>query len=114
MEQITVIARFNINAGKENEFKQWAHDLIAIVQAKDPGTFQYDWFFNADHTECVVHETYEDSNAAMAHMVNTGDLLGKGADLGTLTLELYGSPSAELAGALAPFNAPTYAFHKGL
>ena len=114
MKQIRVIARFNINAGKEKEFKQWAHDLIAIVQAKDPGTFQYDWFFNTDDTECVVHETYEDSNAVMAHMANTGDLLGKGAEMAAFTLELYGAPSAELAGALAPFSPPTYAFHKGL
>ena len=114
MEQIKVIARFNINAGKQEEFKQWANDLIAIVQAKDPGTFQYDWFFNTDGTECVVLETYEDSNATLAHMANTGDLLGKGTEMATFTAELFGSPSAELAAALAPFKAPTYVFHKGL
>ena len=114
MEQIKVIARVKIHNGKLEEFKQWASDAIEVVRAKDPGTSEYDWYFNADETECVVRETYEDSNAVMAHLGNVGDLLAKGAELGDMTLEVYGNPSEELANAAAAMNPAVYAFYRGL
>ena len=114
MEQIKVIARVKIHYGKLAEFKQWASDAIAIVRAKDAGTSEYDWYFNADETECVVKETYEDSNAVMAHLGNVGELLAKGAEFGDMTLEVYGNPSEELANATADMNPAVYTFFKGL
>ncbi len=35
------------------------------VREEDNGTLQYDWFFNEDHTECVVRERYRDSEAIL-------------------------------------------------
>ena len=114
MEQIKVIARVKIHNGKLAEFKQWASDAITIVRAKDPGTSEYDYYFNADETECVIRETYEDSNAAMAHLGNVGDLLAIGAELGDITIEVYGNPSEELANAAADMNPAVYTFFKGM
>jgi hypothetical protein len=71
----------------------------------EPGTLHYDWFFTEDETRCVVREIYADSDAMLAHLGNVGDLLGRLVELGGgLEPEGFGSPSAELADAIAPFN----------
>ena len=61
------------------------------VKEKDTGTLQYDWFLDADQTECVVREHYKDSDAAMEHMGNLGDLLGALLSVCDMSLEVYGN-----------------------
>lgn len=34
------------------------------------GTLQYDWFISDDKKECEIRETYENSEALMAHVTN--------------------------------------------
>jgi hypothetical protein len=68
-----------------------------IVRTKDTGTLQYDTYFNDDQSECVVVERYRDSEAAIEHAANLGELFP--AILGTVSVvpgELLGEPSAEL------------------
>jgi quinol monooxygenase YgiN len=72
MSEIQVTARLRIHDGKLEEFKDVAEKCMESVRTKDTGTLQYDWFFNADHTECVVRETYRDSEAVLEHMANLG------------------------------------------
>lgn len=62
MKNIQATARFQIHNGKFDEFKRVADQCIAVSKEKDPGTLQYDWFFNPDQTECVVSEKYADSD----------------------------------------------------
>ena len=74
----------------------------------------YDWFFSDDETRCEVREVYADSDAMLAHIANVGDVLGPMVELGGgLEVEVFGSPSAELAEALAPFNPTLYSRFQG-
>ncbi len=114
MEELKVIARFKIHDGKLEEFKNWASTCKEAVQQKDPGTLEYDWYFNNSQTECVVRETYSDSNAVMAHMGNLGELLAQGTELADLSLEIYGDPSEELSNAAAGLNPAVYSYFQGL
>jgi len=75
---------------------------------------QYDWFFNEDHTECVVKEAYMDSNAVFTHISNQGDLLGKIRKVADMSLELYGEPSEELRKVIANGNGKIYSFYGGI
>jgi hypothetical protein len=80
---------------------------MEIVRTKERGTLQYDIYFNDDQSECVVLERYRDSEAAIEHAENLGDLME--AVLATVSVvhgELLGEPSAELRAKLAGSEVP--------
>jgi quinol monooxygenase YgiN len=107
MSELQGIARFKIHEGKLEEFKRLSAQAMEIVRTKEPGTLQYDIYFNDDQSECMVLERYRDSEAAMEHAENLGDLTE--AVLATVSVvhgELLGEPSAELRARLAGSEVP--------
>ena len=74
MSELWGIARFKFHEGKLEEFKHLSAQAMEIVRTKDPGTLQYDTYFNDDQSECVVIERYRDSEAAIQHAANLADL----------------------------------------
>ena len=107
MSELMGIARFRIHEGKLDEFKRLSAQAAEIVRTKDTGTLQYDVYFNDDQSECVVIERYRDSDAAMEHAANLGELFP--AVLATVSVvhgELLGEPSAELRANLADSDVP--------
>ena len=77
MSELVGIARFKFHEGKLEEFKRLSAQALEIVKAKEPGTLQYDIYFNEDESECIVLERYRDSDAAIEHAANLGDLMGR-------------------------------------
>ena len=116
MERLQFTARFKIHDGKLNEAKKIAAKCMAIVKEKEAGkgALQYDWFFNTDQTECVVRETYTDSNAVLTHMGNLGEPLGQILSISDFELEIYGNMSEELEKAATALNPKVYSFFQGL
>ncbi|HJR98632.1 MAG TPA: antibiotic biosynthesis monooxygenase family protein [Actinomycetota bacterium] len=107
MSELLGIARFRIHEGKVDEYKRLSAQAMEIVRAKDPGTLQYDTYLNEDESECVIIERYRDSEAAMAHAANLGDI--SAAVLAIVSVvhgELLGEPSAELRAKLADSEVP--------
>ena len=108
MTELIGIARFKIHDGKLDEFERLSAEAMEIVRAKEPGTLQYDTYFDDARTECVIIERYRDSDAAMEHAANLGDLTA--AVLETVTVvhgELLGEPSSELRAKLAGMDVPS-------
>ena len=116
MKNIQITAKFKIHKGKLDEFKNIASACIVAVtkNEKGKGALQYVWFFSPDNSECVVRETYADSNAVLAHMGNVGELLGQLFGMSDFELEIYGNPSEELQNAAAGLNPKVYSFYQGL
>ena len=114
MNNLQVSAILKIHDGKLNELKALAPLIIETIKAKEPGTIQFDWFFNADETECVLRETYRDSAAMLAHFDISGALVGKILEVSDMKLEIYGNPSQELRKVLARSNPKIYSFYQGL
>ena len=114
MRKIKVIALFKIKEGKLNEFKQGVPGLINAVKKNEPGALTYDWYLNEEAMECMVLETYADSQALMAHAGNVGELLQKLMGISDLTLEVFGNPEAELKKILKDMGAKLYPFFAGL
>ena len=50
MNKLQVIASFKIHDGKLDAFKALAAQMLKAVKENEPGTTQYDAFFNADQT----------------------------------------------------------------
>lgn len=108
MSELQVTARLSVRDGRIDEFKSLAARCMESVRTKDSGTLQYDWFMNDDETECVVRETYRDSEAVLEHVGNLGDVLGELLAVADLDLEVFGSPSAELLEATAGLAPRVY------
>ncbi len=107
MTELLGIARFRIHEGKLDEFKRLSAQAMEIVRTKEPGTLQYDTYFNDTQSECVVIERYRDSEAALEHAANLADL--SAAVLATVSVvhgEILGEPSAELRAKLAGSEVP--------
>jgi len=98
MSNLQVSAMMKIRGGMLEVFKQHANECVQRVKEKDPGTIQYDWFISSDNTECEIRETYENSEAFLAHLSNLRDLLQilyeKFAS--DHSVAIYGDPSPEL------------------
>ena len=65
-------AKFKIHPGKTEEFKRLSRRCVEIVREREPGTLFYEWFMNADETECVAIDGYVDLDAVMDHVRNIG------------------------------------------
>ena len=96
MTQLQGIARFTFHPGRVEEFKRLSAQCMEIVRAKDTGTLQYDTFFNADETECIVLERFQDSDALIQHGENLAHLMDAIIATGSVSGELLGDLSAEL------------------
>ena len=98
MSKLQVSARMKIRDGMLEGFRQQAAVCISQAKEKDPGTLQYDWFISDDKKECEIRETYENSEALMAHVINLREplrtLFEKYAT--DHLVVIYGEPSPEL------------------
>ena len=107
MTELIGIARFRFLEGKREEFLRLSDQARDMVRAREPGTLQYDMYLNGDRSECMIIERYRDSESAIAHAANLGDLFP--AVLATVSVvhgELLGVPSEELAANLAGSDVP--------
>ena len=100
MGELLGIVRFKFHEGKLEEFKRLSAQCMEIVRSKEPGTLQYDTYFNDDQTECITVERFKDSKSLLDHGENLADLMDAILATGTVSGELLGEPSAELKAKL--------------
>jgi quinol monooxygenase YgiN len=92
---IFAVARFAIPPGQGAAFRALAAEAFARVAANEPGTLAYEWFINADETECVAIDVYRDGEALKAH--NVGPIMQRVRGIATMRSQLYGNlPPAAL------------------
>ncbi len=106
MGELMGIVRIKLHEGKLDEFKRLSAQCMEVVRAKDPGTLQYDTYFNADESECIVVERFTDSEALVEHGANLADLMEAILATGSFSGELLGEPSAEINARLAGSEVP--------
>jgi quinol monooxygenase YgiN len=90
------IVRFRFHEGKVEEFKRLSAQCMEIVRAEDTGTLQYDTFFNADETECIVLERFRDADALVEHGEHLAHLMEAILATGSCSGELLGDLPQEL------------------
>ena len=100
MGELQGIARFKFHEGKLEEYKRLSARAMEIVRAKEPGTLQYEIFFNEDESEAVVLERFRDSDALLEHGANMAEISEGVLATGTVEGELLGEPSDELRAKL--------------
>ena len=96
------IVRFRFHEGQLEEFKRLSAVCLEIVRTKDPGTLQYDTFFNEDESECIVLERFRDLDALLVHGANIGEeLMAQITATGECHGELLGPVPDEVRANLA-------------
>jgi len=105
MNRIQVTAKFAYVASRNlAEFEDVAAHAVEIAKS-EPRVLQYEWFFDDTQTVCVVRETYQDSEALLAHITTMGEALDRLSELGGgCELEMFGDPSPLLVDVTAPFQ----------
>jgi hypothetical protein len=69
------------------------------VKAKEPYTINYEFYLNSDETRCIVHETYANSEAILAHNAGVAlqTILPKIFSVSRISrFDVYGNPSEDL------------------
>jgi quinol monooxygenase YgiN len=114
--QIHFRAEFTIEEGKIEEYKKLVQDMSRIVEANEPDTIDYQFYLNRAETKCIVHETYANSEAVLAHnnSVASQTILPKIFNVARISrFDVYGSLSEELQKVLTSFNPQTYNLFAG-
>ena len=81
-----------------------------MTREREPGTLHYQWWLAEDGSRCQAHDTYEDSEAMLAHLANIGPRLPELLALGSLTrFEVFGDVSEQGRAALVELGAVHFA-----
>lgn len=113
--QIHIRAEF-IKDGKMEEYKKLIYEMIEFVEASEPDTLAYQFYFNMSETKCLVHETYADSESALAHNNSYASktILPKILRLAKMNrIDIYGNPNEELQNVLTNIGAQVYNLFAG-
>jgi quinol monooxygenase YgiN len=114
VSELQGIVRFKFHEGKLEEFKRLSAQCMEIVRAKDPGTLQYDTFFNDDQSECIVLERFRDSEALIEHSANMAPLMEAIVATGSVSGELLGELSAELRAKMAGSEVGLFTLYQSI
>jgi hypothetical protein len=87
-------------------FEAWAAELVEKIRTTDKGTVAFG-VYPVGGGEYVFLEMYRDSESALSHLGNVGELLGRMGDVCEITapLEVYGDISDQLRETYAAWNA---------
>jgi quinol monooxygenase YgiN len=114
--QIHFRAEFTIEEGKIEEYKKLVQEMSRVVEANEPDTINYQFYLNRAETKCIVHETYANSEAVLAHNAGVASqtILPKIFSLSMISrFDVYGNPSEELQKVLTSFDPQTYNLFAG-
>src|SRR4029453_4742140 len=100
MDEIKGIARVKFHPGKLDEWKHLTEQAMEIVRSRDPGTLQYEVFFNDDESEAILFERYQDADAALEHFANIGHLMEPLMATAPVTGEGLGTPNETMRAQL--------------
>lgn len=103
---VSWVLEVKVQAGRENDFRALAEEMVAATQANEAGTLDYEWSLSADLSVCHIFERYTDSAAVMKHLGTFGEKYAA-RFLEAVTpvhFVVYGRPSQEVKDALAGFR----------
>lgn len=104
-------AEFTISEGKIKEYKKLIKEMSKLVEANEPDTINYQFYFVKSETMCTVCETYMNSEAVFFHIngVASQTVLPKIHDISRITkFEVHGTTTKKLQKAMERLNPQIY------
>lgn len=98
--------QLSVRDGRLDDARNLMSEMVASTR-EEPGTLGYEWFLSGDGKVCHLHERYADSDAALVHIGNFGSKFAERflTCFETLSLAVYGEPSAQVRAALDGYGA---------
>jgi quinol monooxygenase YgiN len=112
MEAIRVVVRVK-NISDISRYKELSTEAIAKTEG-EPGVLQYEWYLDEENGECVILETYKDSDAVQAHLMNVGEILPQLIELGEMQVEVLGDIDEQLKALAEQFGAKNIPYFNGI
>lgn len=103
MSTIDLTVTCRIHDGRAEDFVRAAESCVERVRRLDRGTRRYEWYLAADRRSAIVVETYDDSEAVLAHVANLGPAFDALLATCSLEIQVHGRPTPALMKALEPF-----------
>ena len=105
--QVSWIFELSVTDGKLPDLIELMKEMVAFVEANEPGTLAYEWSMSGDGKQCHTHERYQDSAATVAHLANfTANYAARLMSMGVATrFVVYGNPDSSVREALEGFGA---------
>ena len=112
-KNICGVGKFAIHDGQEQAFHALAEEM-SVATSQEEGALTYQWRLAEDGKTCHVLERYADSDAVRTHLQTFGAFADRVMAIADLTsLDIYGSPDAELREALDQFGVKYYGPYAG-
>jgi hypothetical protein len=113
-DQVQFVVQITIAEGGLEKFKELAKAAADTVEAQEPGTIAYRWYFSEDQTQCYVLEWYKSADLIPGHMECVGPILVEmGAVSHVTRFEVFGNVSEEIRAAMAPLGAKFLGYSHG-
>lgn len=106
---VSWILEMQVQPGRADSLRALMEEMVSNTHAHEPGALNYEWFMNADGSQCHLYERYADSAAALTHCQTFGArFAGRFMSLLTPTrCTVYGAPDSAVQGALSALH-PIY------
>ena len=104
--EVVFVDRFEISEGKADEIRQYAEDLVDLVQKQVPGAISYSWYFDEDGTRGTAVFVFADAGSFDRYLELASPKFRHGADLTSSTdIELLGPASDRATEMAKAFDA---------
>jgi len=112
--EIMLIAQFEIDEGKIDEFKELYNQGIEIVKQSEPDISYFSLYINQDETVVCSVEMYRDSQAILKHFEYSSERIPKILEICRVTnVEVYGNVTDEVKELLSPYGTKFYNYSIG-
>ncbi|WP_170207667.1 putative quinol monooxygenase [Luteibacter pinisoli] len=108
MNRFQAVVRFEIHAGKEEEFRRIAANMIRLTREKDTGTLRLDIFVNDDGSEAVFYEEFVSPEARLDHLANMGTHVADMLAIGNMRAEVWTHGDHALRASVQGFDVRFY------
>lgn len=101
------VVELSVKPGMQEGFKDLMQDMVAVIEQNEPGTLNYQLFFNAEEGIANIFEQYEDGMAFKSHLENFNRQFAVrfGEVVEVTRFTALGNPNSEIREILAGFGA---------
>ena len=111
---ITLIAKFKVHQGKQQEMKNIYDEAMDMVKNSEPDTLSFTLYTAQDESVFVSYEVYKNSEAILENFKLAQSRIQRViASSDVISCDIYGDVSQEVVDLLSPYATQFYSYDRG-